>query len=544
LFRVGELSHRLEREPNNGFDQAETVSPPLTLNGRLEAADDFDVFRFQVEEGSTWIFDLRGSRNGNGVDTTLLLFDQQQRKLAHSEDYFLTDPLIAHTFGRGGWHYAVVQSKGNSPTFAYQLDIRRSAHLETISPLSFAPGREAEITLFGEALLDPSARLWFSASGFRGELLEAAGRSAKALLSVPGNAAPGRHRLALVTAEGRSDPVDFQVDPTPEHAGGRCIAPPVSITGVATFPHPERFLFEAQAGQTLVFEVRAQQLGAPVDSILRVLDREGRVLAMNDDAESLTDPFNHDSRIVHTFAEAGAYELEMRNLVHVTGANYPYQLVVRPPEPAVDLILSSPQAFIYPNGTRRFSLTIDRREGFERSLLLNVRSFPEGIEAEPLEVPPGQKEAGLELKAGSLPPGSRFSLQVSAGPEVSAWQQTSVGTTPVTVRELLLTVAEKPRFAIEAGLKSFSLVRGGSVKVPVRVERTAGFTAPLRLWLDNLPDGLRSRPVEAPAGSDGVELTLEAAAEARPATLTQIVLLAASDDGETNEAPRVPFTVD
>ncbi|MEO7651517.1 MAG: PPC domain-containing protein, partial [Bryobacteraceae bacterium] len=256
LFRVGDLPHRMERESNSSFEEAETVSPPLTINAQLNTPDDFDVFRFQAKKGSTWVFDVRGSRNGNGVDTALLLFDEKQRKIAHSEDYFLIDPLIAYTFPETGWYFALVQSKGTNPNLAYQLDIRTSPHLETISPLSFAPGAEVEAILFGEAILDPSARLTFETKGFSGELLEARGRSARVRIHVPRDVPAGQQRLSLVTSEGRSDSIAFQIDATPGFSGGTRIVPPVSINGIATFPKPVHFSFDAKAGQQLVFEIR------------------------------------------------------------------------------------------------------------------------------------------------------------------------------------------------------------------------------------------------------------------------------------------------
>jgi hypothetical protein len=59
LFRVGDLRHQLEREPNSTFEQAEEVSPAVTINGRLDREGDFDFFKFRASGGDTWVFDLR-----------------------------------------------------------------------------------------------------------------------------------------------------------------------------------------------------------------------------------------------------------------------------------------------------------------------------------------------------------------------------------------------------------------------------------------------------------------------------------------------------
>src|SRR5262249_23273341 len=56
------------------------------------------------------------------------------------------------------------------------------------------------------------------------------------------------------------------------------IAPPDSAAGRARRVAADQdvFRFSARKGQTLVFDVAAQQLGSPLDSIIDVLDAEGR----------------------------------------------------------------------------------------------------------------------------------------------------------------------------------------------------------------------------------------------------------------------------
>src|SRR5205085_8341531 len=134
------------------------------------------------------------------------------------------------------------------------------------------------------------------------------------------------YELALITLTGRSDTAMFLVDPTPVYKGRGTIQPPVSITGTAHYRDAERFQFEAKKGQALVFEVRAHRFGSPVDSVLRILDEKGKQLAVNDDADFPGVADNKDSRILHTFEADGRYEVEVRNLVRVTGENFPYQL--------------------------------------------------------------------------------------------------------------------------------------------------------------------------------------------------------------------------
>src|SRR5262249_2101115 len=311
---------------------------------------DFDFFRFHIPRaGETWIFDLRSARNGNGLDPALILLDSQGRKLAHSEDTFIWDPFIAYTFEKSGDYYAVIQPTHIrlDPNFAYQLDIRTAPHLETVSPLSLEPGSIVDATVFGAGLTGPG-KLSFDSPGFSGEILEMRGATARLKIRAPESTAEGPHQLTVITAGGASNPAQFLIDGTPRHKGGEQIEIPTAITGTARYRQPERFSFVVKEKDKLIFEVRAQRFGSPVDSILRILDQNGKEIAVNDDATFPGAQFNKDSRIAYTFPKSGRYQVEIRNLWKTTGEDFPYELVAHPPKPEADLMLGTERPYVYP----------------------------------------------------------------------------------------------------------------------------------------------------------------------------------------------------
>ncbi|MBI1897005.1 MAG: hypothetical protein HYS04_10850, partial [Acidobacteria bacterium] len=306
LFRVGDQPHVLEKEPNSTLEQAMPVRLPVTLNARLERDGDFDFFRFHAHAGETWVFDLRSARNGNSLDAGLMLLDENGKRVAHSEDVFIWDPFLVHRFDGGGTFYAVVQGthRNNDPSFAYQLDIRRAAHLQTISPLSFVPAA-AEATIYGAALLDGGAKLVFDTARIRGTITGAHGDRASAQLEVDAGLAPGAYRFWIAGKDGRSNAVTLLVADTPRAGDAQNLRPPASIAGVARYREPERFSFEAKAGETLVFEGRAQRYGSPADLILRIRNTSGKTVATNDDGNFPGVQFNKDPYLVHKFKEHG-----------------------------------------------------------------------------------------------------------------------------------------------------------------------------------------------------------------------------------------------
>ncbi|MFN7921884.1 MAG: hypothetical protein U0Q16_17415 [Bryobacteraceae bacterium] len=547
LFRVGDQPHHDEREPNSDLEHAEAVNAPVTINGRLNVDDDYDFFRFHADAGETWIFDLRSARNGSGLDAALILLDSRGRKLEHDEDTFIWDPFFAHRFKDAGDYMAVVQPTHtrNDPGFAYQLDIRRAAHVETLSPISLVPGAETRVTLYGHGLADAKADLRFDAAEFGGSIEEARGTSAVARIRVPSDAKPGPHELRVVS-RGLSSPVTFLVDATPAHAGGE-LRPPVSITGTARYRQPESFTFRAEAGQKLVFEVRAQRFGSRADTMLRILDAKGKLIASNDDATFAGVNFNKDPRVLHTFKDAGEYRLEIRSMWQTTGEDFPYQLLVKPPEPRAELMLGSDQPYAYPGEKAKLKVSAVRIDGHDQPVKVRIEGLPEGVTASEAVIEKGKNDAEIEIDPGTAKPGTYAAVRVVTGNAAPAWRSVRIssgggeGAAFARVDRAWFAVVEKPLFSLECASTSVNLVRGGGADLKVMIRRRPDFEEKLAFHAENLPVGVSVETVLS--GKDEATLRFRATPDAALGRAARVVILG-DGRGQTHQAPKIALVLD
>ena len=551
LFRLGSQPHRTESEPNSTMDRSETVPVPVTVNARLERDDDFDFFRFHAVAGETLVFDLRAARNGSSLDAALILLDGRGRKLEHDEDTFIWDPFFVHRFAEDGFYFAVVQPTHtrNDPGFAYQLDIRRDAHLETVSPLALTPGVETEVTIHGQGLVDTAARIEFDEPGFSAQLLKAGGTTATARVKAPAEAPPGPYRFTLRSQWGRSNPATVLLDPAPVYRGPGAIAKfPIAINGTARYRQPEIFTLEVQAGQSLVFEVAAQRFGSPVDSVLRILDAKGKVLANNDDGNFAGGAFNKDSRILHQFTGAGSYTLEIRNLWATTGENFPYRLSIRPPEPRADLMLASDNPYVFAGRTGKIKIAAARVDGLEAEIPLSITGLPEGVTAKPAVIAAGSSEVEIEIDATGAQSGATGFIEVrsplAAKPAGRAIQISSGGGEGRhygQVEGATLAVVERPLFSLECAASSFNLVRDGTATLKVAITRQPGFEDALTFSAANLPQGVTMEPVDS--GAAEATLRFRASKDAAIGRAAR-VSLSGSAGGQTQAAPKISILVD
>src|SRR6478672_2705684 len=84
----------------------------------------------------------------------------------------------------------------------------------------------------------------------------------------------------------------------------------------------DAFQFAARAGEDMVFQVVARPLGSRLDSVIRLLDASGKVVAEDNDID-----LSRDSVLSWHFATAGTYTLTIDDVEHGGGKDgYDYRI--------------------------------------------------------------------------------------------------------------------------------------------------------------------------------------------------------------------------
>ena len=569
LFRVGDQPHDYELEPNGLIDQAQTISTPLTLNGRLSTAKDIDIFRFRARTGEHLVFDLRAARNGSALDASMILLDAHGRKLDHVEDLFIWDPFFSHSFESDGEHYLVLQpTRGRTgPTHGYQLDVRRTPHLDGLAPLALSTGSTRTVKVFGAGLDQGGLEPAFSSEGIAAKVAGARQDGIDLQITVGETVAPGRHSLTIRTPGGRSDQIPFWVHEFPLHHGGEKLSIPSAVLGTARYERPDRFAFNARAGESIVFEIKAMRLGSPTDMTMRivqVLPSDGDrhccpEIARNDDGKFPGVRFNKDPKIEHTFKETGRYELQVRNLWRVRTPTHPYYLEVRRPRPRVELTLESDTAFAYPEREGIVGVTVHRIEGHDGAVELSIHGLPDSAKSPAELIPPVGKsataegsapqKAKLRFRADDLPAGFGAVKVIARNEDAVAWRTVRIssgggeGATEVRVNHIALALAEPVRFNLEAQLRTVEIVRGSRVQIPVEIRRKPGFVDPIRFDVENLPTGISFEPISAGPDDDRITMTVSAGDDAIPGSHPAVAVLGTDLSGTTEQAPTIALVV-
>jgi hypothetical protein len=86
-FAMDEHVPVLEAEPNNSNAEAQAVTLPLTVDGRIGAEGDVDVYRIEASSPGIIVAEIVARRLHSPLDSILEIFDSSGRRIAMNDDY-------------------------------------------------------------------------------------------------------------------------------------------------------------------------------------------------------------------------------------------------------------------------------------------------------------------------------------------------------------------------------------------------------------------------------------------------------------------------
>jgi hypothetical protein len=204
-------------------------------------------------------------------------------------------------------------------------------------PLGMQRGTGLDLTLAGTNLSGPT-QVWTS---FPAKVTIPADKnngkdnaSLRIHLDVPKGAPLGYHTIRLATTRGLSNFRLFCIDDMPQiletatnhsKTTAQAVTFPSVVVGRADAETSDYFKVAVKAGERVSFEVLGRRLGSLVDPQITLYD--AKTGSEMPDAHSNDSPgCQTDPRLTYTFKEAGAYLVEIRDVMFRGGADFWYRL--------------------------------------------------------------------------------------------------------------------------------------------------------------------------------------------------------------------------
>jgi len=423
VFKIGGVTEIRELEPNDEgteaalpgaarLPDAAPIELPAALNGQIMPGD-IDRFTFRARRGQQLVItvDARSlipylaDAVPGWFQAAVTLYDAKGEEVAFSDDYrFNPDPVLCYSVTADGEYTLEIRDaiyRGRED-FVFRVTIDERPFVTQIFPLGGHEGTHVAASIQG----------W----NLRGNNLTL-------------DTSPGERRIrqaAYDDGRQKSSPVTYAVDRLPEFTEAESndtsqhaqdVNLPVIINGrIGKAGDVDVFRFAGRAGEDVVAEVSARQLNSPLDSLVRLMDEDGNVLAWNDDYvvtgqeflyKNISGLLTHhaDSYLTFRLPKDGHYLLQIADSQQHGGSAWGYRLRISHPMPDFALRMT-PSSLSFPvTGTAAFCVHVLRKDGYKGEI----------------RVRPCDPVAGFRIGGDLIPAGcDRICMTVTAPRAISA----------------------------------------------------------------------------------------------------------------------------
>ena len=395
--RMPVLGNEEAAERKRPPDQAEQrVTVPCTANGQV-AAGEVNAYRFQASRGQRLVIATKARQLQPYIadavpgwfQPVLTLYNADGREVAFNDNHrFHSDSVIYYEVPEDGEFVLTISDalfRGRED-WVYRLTIAERPFLTSIFPLGGRVGEPVSVEMLGWNL-------------------------DQAQLVLPPSSAPSGIHSVVAHGDLISNRVPFALDTLPERieqepnndrSQAEPIELPVIINGRIQQPGDwDVFQFEGRAGQQIVAEVMARRLDSPLDSLLKLTDADGNLLALNDDYEDPATGLNThhaDSYLMVELPSDGTYFVHVGDTTHQGGDEYGYRLRISEPQPDFELRVVPPSLGIPSKRNRSVRVYAIRRDGFDGDIRIGLRNPPKGISGTTATLRSGQEMVQLTIR--------------------------------------------------------------------------------------------------------------------------------------------------
>ena len=409
---------RESREPHHGPDQAQPVSAPTVIQGRISQEGELDYYELQVAARQPLTFEVIAP----GLDPRIVLYEpagswfdpDRAREVAfaaYDEAFDEQSTRLTHRFHQAGRYLVQVGSnfsQGN-PDFIYQLRVRpgdrADAENRIAAPVTASDWKERDFTR--EIVPDRLQILWSRTVQTPEDDSESGENTTSDLAEGKTLAGKPKGRLsATATAV-----VIREEEPNETASQALELSLPAVIEGVIERPGDmDHFKFRVQSGERLAFEIETPNSVPPqFHPRLGILDGDGNEFCTNI-YKRMERQFQFymktaEAKTVYMFKLGGEYTLQIRDVTSNYGApSFVYRVLIRPQIPHVgEIEVKEDRINLVPGEARKLTVMTGQEEGFAWEIALTMENLPPGVVALPgTEVEP---EGGVNPDEG---PKERF----------------------------------------------------------------------------------------------------------------------------------------
>jgi len=536
VFHVGLPPEVLELEPNNqkahpvlpNVPRSKALNPPVILNGQIMPGD-VDRFRFRARQGQKLVIETHArslipylaDAVPGWFQATIALYDNKGKEVAFADDYrFNPDPVLFLRIEKEGEYELEIHDSiyRGREDFVYRIRVAEQPFITQVFPLGGKEGTETIASVSGWNL--PTSKLRLDTKTGTGNI----------------------RKTALEDGDKISNSITYSVDNLNECEESESndtlkeaqkIILPIIINGrIDKCGDVDIFQIKGRKSDKVVAEVLSRRLNSPLDSLLRLTDGTGKVVALNDDYV-LMDSYLHkdimglvthhaDSYISAELPGDGTYYIHLSDSQQHGGKAYAYRLRISEPQPDFALRVTPSSLSMRAGAALPVCIHALRKDGFDGKIKVELKNFQSGFEIDGGWIPAGHDTVRMTVTAPQKAPEEPVNLEMVGHARISGRlvshpaipaddvMQAFLYRHLVPAEELMVAVNKgkfsAPDFEL-AGDRPIWLRAGGSSRIVIKTLK--------RKWLEQVQLELNQPPAGVTLGDvavipEGLEIQLKA----------------------------------
>ncbi|MBI4979553.1 MAG: PPC domain-containing protein [Spirochaetes bacterium] len=377
-FFVGSIPEIVEREPNDDHKKAHMLpAMPVIINGQILPGD-VDRYRFSGVAGQKLAFVVQARELmpyladavPGWFQSVLTLYNAKGKEVAFADDFYINpDAVLIHEIKEDGEYVLEIRDSiyRGREDFVYRITAGALPYVTGISPIGGPRDAKTAVTLRG-------VNLPFTNYTVAPDLSESGVILLDELTELV-------HNPVYFYADDLREVNEREDNNTISNAQASIF--PCAMNGIINKPGDiDIYKLSLKAGTKFVAEVYARRLGAPVDSMLKLTDARGTVLATNDDTvdSSMGLTTHHaDSLITCTIPVDGTYYVTIKDMQNKGGELYNYRLRMNTPQPDFKLRVTPSSVSVPRGGTLPVTVHVTRHGGFDGAITLSLTNAPKEL---------------------------------------------------------------------------------------------------------------------------------------------------------------------
>jgi hypothetical protein len=467
-FVVGDLPEIVEQEID-GDPIPVDVQLPVTINGRIFPREDVDEWAFVLKKGQSVACEVNAARIGSPLDSQLELLDPSGRVVAENDDHFGADSYLRYTGAADGKYRVRIRdvNRRGGPAYVYRLTLTTNAYVDRIYPLGGKRGAKTRFEVHGQGLPAEAVEISLPDDATRDfsyrHMID--GKSTNPLLLDVDDL------TEFVQTEANNDAGKANAVTLPAALNGR-----INKAGAADY-----WSFPAKKGETLTLEMRARQLGSPLQAVVTVTDPIGKELARAEATGAQLDP-----TLNFTAPADGTYLIRVVEKVASRGGpEFVYRLRVAPQTPGFRLQLAADVLTVQRGGQAKFKVTAERHGGFTDAIGLRVENLPAGVRAANATIGANQNAVEIAFTAETGAAIAAGAITIRGSATIAGQTVMRTATLPLPrgqpeVDSIMLAVPLPVPFKLVADYDMRYSTRGSTYRRKYKIERN-GYDGPLEI---------------------------------------------------------------